>query len=397
MTPRPPTVARRRVLHLITRLSPGGAQDNTLVTCELHDRARYEVHIASNPQGELLPRARQACEDRFHPLPSLVHPLDPRRDARALAELVGLLRRERFDLVHGHSSKAGFLGRIAAGLTGTPFVFTYHGFPFHEFMSPLKRGFYIGLERLVRAGARHYITLSENDRREAIGLGMIRADNSTAIYTGIDFGKIDQVLGSPPPDPLAALGVPANGRRIVLVGRLDPQKAPERMIEAFVQVRARYPDAQLVLVGDGELRPQVEARIDRERLHGAVHLLGYRRDVIEILHHCDVFAFSSSWEAMGRSMLEAMLMAKPVVAPAIYGIPEVVQDGVTGRLYEVGRTGQLAERIADCLAEPARAAAMGRAAQTQIRRLFDARHMVRRIEAIYEAVLAPARTAGPVA
>lgn len=382
-----PAPARLRVLHLITRLSPGGAQDNTLVTCELHDRERFEVHIASNPQGELRERALRACENRFHPLPNLVHPLDARRDALALIELLSLLRRERFDLVHGHSSKAGFLGRIAALITGTPFVFTYHGFPFHEFMSAGKRRFYIGLERLVRRGARHYITLSENDRREAIALGMIGGQNSTAVYTGIDFGKLDSVLRSPPPDPLLALGVPATGRRIVLVGRLDPQKAPERMVEAFALVQHRYPDAQLVLVGDGELRTAVERKIQEMGVGAAVHLLGYRKDVLEILHHCDLFAFSSLWEAMGRSMLEAMLMAKPVVVPAIYGIPEVVEDGVTGRLYEVGRIEQLAERICDCFADPGAAAAMGRKAQGRIRSLFDARRMVQRIEAIYSSVL----------
>lgn len=388
MTAAQPAMRRLKVLHLITRLTPGGAQDNTLVTCELHDRSRFEVHVASNPDGSLLDRAKKACDGRFHPLQHLVHPLHPLHDARALLELVALLRRERFDLVHGHSSKAGFLGRIAAMITRTPFVFTYHGFPFHEFMPAWKRNFYIGLERLVRPGARHYITLSERDRRTAVELGMVREQSSTAVYTGIDFQKVDAVLGQPPADPLAALGIPANGRRVVLVGRLDPQKAPQLMVEAFAELRARFPDAQLVLVGDGELRGLVEQRVGELGLGTAVHLLGYRRDVLEILMHCDVFAFSSLWEAMGRSMLEAMLVARPVVAPAIYGIPEVVDDGVTGRLYSVGNTGELAERIAWCFSNPDEAAAMGRRAQARIRGMFDAGLMVRRIEDIYARVLA---------
>lgn len=378
---------RVRVLHLITRLVPGGAQDNTLVTCELHDRARYEVHVAGNPDGSLVERARAASDGRFHPIPDLVHPLDPLRDARALWQILRLLRRERFDLVHGHSSKAGFLGRIAARLTRTPFVFTYHGFPFHDFMPRWKQAFYVGLERMVRGAARHYITLSERDRQTALALRMVPEGASSAIYTGIDFAKIDRVLAAPPPDPLAALGVPANGRRIVLVGRLDPQKAPLRMVEAFAQVRRELPDAQLVFVGDGELRQAVADAARGAGLHEAVHLLGYRKDVIEILVHCDVFAFSSSWEAMGRSMLEAMLVARPVVAPAIYGIPEVVEDGVTGWLYPLGDTARLAGCVVEVLSDPARARGVGQAAQQRIRAQFDARLMVRRIEEIYGRVL----------
>lgn len=383
-----PSARRRKVLHLITRLVTGGSQDNTLTTCELHDKSRYEVHIASYPAGEQLERAQRACEGRFHPLLHLQNPISPLADLRALIELVRLLRRERFDIVHGHSTKAGVLGRAASLLTGTLFVFTYHGFAFHEFMSARKKAFYVGIEKMVRRGARHYITLSEADRRTAADLGMIGLDNSTAVYTGLDFGKIDRQASPLPPDPLAAQGIPANGRRIVLVGRLDPQKAPLVMVEAFKRVVARFPDAQLVFVGDGELRGDTERAVREAGLDGRVHLLGHRRDVIPILLHCDVFAFSSLWEAMGRSMLEALLVERPVVAPAIYGIPEVVEDGVTGRLYEVGKADQLADRIAWYFDHPEQAQAIGKAGQAKVRSMFDARLMVERIEQIYAKVLA---------
>src|ERR1044071_1663780 len=140
-----------KVLHLITHAAVGGAQDNTFCTCKRHRRSRYEVHLGCNPCGGWGDRARQSC-DTFHPLPALVTPIQPAQDWRAFLALVRLLRREKFDLIHTHTAKAGFLGRLAAGFCGVPLVVhTYHAFPFHDFLPAWKRRFYIFLERLVGA------------------------------------------------------------------------------------------------------------------------------------------------------------------------------------------------------------------------------------------------------
>lgn len=389
------TTGRRKILHLITRLAQGGAQDNTLVTCELHDRTRYEVHLASNPEGRLVQRALTAA-DVFHPVPHLAHPLGPVQDTLALAELVGLFRRQRFDLVHGHSSKAGFLGRLAARLTRTRFVFTYHGFSFHDFMGPYRKNFFIYLERLASAFADHYITLSENDRKLAIALRMMRAENSTVIRTGIDYTWIDEAEAayhhhSP---PLSGVEIPAGYKTIVLVGRMDPQKAPHLLVSAYEKVRRRFPKTRLLLVGEGELLPQVRSQIAALGLESSVQLLGHRTDVAQILLRADIFAFSSLWEAMGRSMVEAMLMGKPVVAPAIYGIPEVVEHEKTGLLYEVGNVDQLAERLCWYLEHPQRASEIAAAGRHRTRAMFDARTMIRRIENIYEQIFRQASSDG---
>src|SRR6185436_6542306 len=113
----------------------GGSQDNTFSTAEQHDRQRFEVHVACNPDGRWSSRARQAGEV-FHPIPTLVTPISPCQDLRALLDIFRLLRREKYDLIHTHTAKAGFLGRFAAWLCGVPMVVhTYHAFPFHDFMS----------------------------------------------------------------------------------------------------------------------------------------------------------------------------------------------------------------------------------------------------------------------
>lgn len=390
--------SRTKVLHLITLSVIGGAQDNTFGTCELHDRSRYEVHLACNPHGQWIDRATQAVE-RLHPLPNLQTPPSLKRDLQALWDLVRLLRRERFDIVHTHTAKAGFLGRLACWLCRVPVVIhTYHAFPFHEHMSRAKHALFRGIERLARPMTDYIFTLSELDRRAGSAHGILEWEKSATAYTGIDFAKLDAAAA--PEITRANLGIPEGWQVVLQVGRMEPQKAPKLLVEAFAEVVRQHPQTMLLLAGDGELRGEVEATIARHGLADHVRILGFRQDVPDLLRVADVFAFSSLWEAMGRAMVEAMLAGRAVVVPAIYGIPEVVRHDETGWLYEVGRVDQLAAGISHLLAHPEARARLGEAAQALTRRLFDLRNMVRKIEAVYREtqlrVHAPGSLPAPV-
>src|SRR5206468_4687967 len=127
--------------------------------------------------------------------------------------------------------------------------------------------------------------------------------------------------------------------------------------------------------------------IQRLWLNGQVRLLGFRNDVADILNMGDIFALSSLWEGLGRAMTEAMLLGKPVVVPRINGIPEIVHHGETGLLYDPGNVKQLSSRLCWLLEHPAEGLRLGRNARELTRNLFDANHMVARIEAIYEQLL----------
>jgi len=378
-------VKKSKILHLITHSAFGGSQDNTFCTCERHDRRRYEVHLACNPEGEWEERARGAA-DAFHPLPSLVTPIRPWSDLRALFQILRLLRREKFDLVHTHTAKAGFLGRLAAWACRVPVVIhTYHAFPFHDFLPAWKRSLFLAMERLVQPLTDRFITLSKRQRIDAGRFGMARPADTKAIYTGIDFSKLDTARD--PQIIRQTLGVPDGWQVVVTAARLDPAKAPQLLIEAFGQLLRSHPKTMLLIAGEGELRPQVEACIERLKLHDHVRLLGFRSDVPDLLRAADVFAFSSLSEAMGRAMVEAMLLGRTVVVPAIHGIPEIVRHGQTGFLYAVGDAGQLARQLCVALASPSERARMGANARSLTRRLFDVNHMVDQIERTYEQAL----------
>lgn len=380
-----PNLKKVKVLHLITRLVVGGSQDNTLLTIAGHDRTRFSVHLASNPEGTWHDRAVQAA-DTFHPMPHLINPIDPAEDLKALIQLVKLLRQERFDIVHTHSSKAGILGRLAARIVGVPAVFhTIHGFPFHDFMPTWKRQVYINLERSVRSCTDFFISVCELNRQEALNLGLLSLENSQTVYSGIDFAKLDR-----PSNLLETrqqLEIPDGWNTIVMVGRLDQQKAPYYLIDAFSRVLKQYPHTLLLLVGEGELEAQLRHQAIELGIENFIRFLGSREDVPEILKVADIFALSSLWEGLGRAMTEAMLLGKPVVVPNIYGIPETVHQNDTGLLFPAEDVEQLAEHLIYLLQYPQERDRLGRNAQTLTRKLFDANIMVHNIEKIYHRVL----------
>jgi glycosyltransferase involved in cell wall biosynthesis len=374
-----------KVLHLITHLGMGGAQDNTLLTVQKHNRNLYEVHLASYPNGQWSERAKQVA-DYFHPLPTLVHPIHLIKDIQCLIHLIQLFSREKFDIIHTHSSKAGILGRWAARLANIPVVVhTVHGFAFHDFMPTWKKQIYILLERISCSCADFYITVSELNRQESVQIKLFKFDNSVTIYSGIDLNKLDRKANL----NLVKhqIEIPEKWQTIVSVGRLDAQKAPNFLIDAFAQVVRRYPETLLLLVGDGELRQELENQVSRLDITNKVRFLGSREDVPEILKIADIFALSSLWEGLGRAMTEAMLIGKPVVVPAIYGIPEIVHHNETGLLFDAKNVEQLANNLIYLLENLGERDRLGQNARNLTRKIFDGDYMVRQIEEVYEKLL----------
>lgn len=378
-------LTKAKVLHIITRLAVGGAQDNTLITVAKSDRHRYTVELASNPEGMWSDRALGVA-DKFHPLPHLVNPINPSQDLQTLKQLVTLIKQEKFDVVHTHSSKAGILGRIAAKIAKVPvIVHTIHGFAFNDLMPMWQQQMYINLERIMRPFTDFFITVSELNRQQAAQLGILSLENSKTIYSGIDFAKLDQPTNAE--ETKQNLNIPPDTKIILMVGRLDPQKAVHFLIQAFAQVVKQQPQTLLLLVGEGELQPQLESLAEELAIADKVKFLGVTEDVPAIIKIADIFALSSLWEGLGRAMTEAMLLGKPVVVPNIYGIPEIVHHQETGLLFTAGNIQELSQQLLYLLENPQECQRLGHNGQQLTRKLFDANNMVREIDQIYDDLL----------
>ncbi len=389
--PPQPAPAKVKVLHVITRFW-AGAGGNTLLSAVGMDPDRYEVWVAGAPGGPLWARA-EAAGVRAVRLRRFKEVLSPADDLYVLAQLVRLIRRERFTVVHTHSAKGGFLGRTAAWLCRVPVVVhTFHGFSFHDFMSPLRRRAYLGLERAVRPMTDGFLAVSPRVAREAVETRLAGPAQVTVAPSAVE---LDEIPSRPDPAVRAELGIPASAPVVGTVGRIDHQKSPLDFVRMAASVARRRPDARFVMVGAGPLEDEV--RTEAARLGVDVLLTGYRPDAPRVGASFDVFVISSLYEGLGRALTEALASGRPVVATAVNGVPDLVVPGATGLLAPARDPDALAESVAWLLDHPEEARRMGTRGRAGVLAVFAPERMCHLIDEAYCRLLGLPAPPAPVA
>ncbi len=374
---------RHRIAHVITRLDLGGAQQNTLFCAAHHDRSRFDVALIAGAGGILDADARRIPDADVHIVPWLRHPVRPVSDLRALLRLRRLFRSCRIDLVHTHSSKAGILGRLAARLAGVPVaVHTVHGWSFNATQAAPVREVYVQLERIAARSTQRLIVVAAGDRAKGLAHGIGRPEQYVVVRSGIDVSEFERP-SVPRNEARTRLGFAPEQVVVGTVACLKPQKAPLDFLRAAALAHARDPRLRFLVAGDGELRPAMESLVRDLGLSDVVRLLGWRRDVPDLLHAMDVFLLTSRFEGLPRSVLQAMAAGIPVVATAVDGTPEIVHDGETGLLVPPGRPDLAAQRVLELVADPALRARCVSGARAVLTREFDIRQMVRNLDRLY--------------
>jgi glycosyltransferase involved in cell wall biosynthesis len=373
-------------MHAITLLELGGAQRNTLDTVTLLDRGRFEVALACGVGAELYREAQTLADMCLFSLPHLVREVRPFADHAALGELRAAIFEFRPDIVHTHSSKAGILGRWAARRERVPIVVhSIHGFGFGAHQSALVRWTFLAAERLAARWTDHFIAVSRRNLEEGVRLGLFAAGQASVIRSGVVLREFRQHAGGD--EVRRELGIPAGAPLVLQVACFKPQKAPERFVALAASLARRFPAAHFVLVGDGALRPELEAARRSAGLEGILHLPGWRRDVPALLDAATVVTLTSRFEGLPRALVEALAAGVPVVAMAVDGVDEVVRDSVNGFLVCEGDVGTLAERVAALLADGELHGRLAAHASDGLEP-FERDTMVREQEALYDTLLA---------
>ncbi len=377
------------VLHPITRLIVGGAQENTMLTAQLLDKARWNVVVVSGPQtgseGSLIESVRKRGISLILE-PSLVREINPLQDLRAIFRLWRLMRQGRYTIVHTHSSKAGVLGRWAAKLAGVPvIVHTVHGWGHHERQRPLVRAYYIWLEKLTLPITDRLITVTSRDIAKGVKDGIGQPADYVTIRSGIEMDRFGHPLVTRAASR-QAWGIPPEAPVVGTVTRLSPQKAPLDFVRAAALILHEVPECWFVMVGDGPLRGEVEKLAADLGLAERLVLTGLRRDVPELMAMFDLFALSSLWEGLPRVLPQAMATGLPLVATTSDGNAEAIEPGVNGLLTPPGDPAALAQAVISLLQEPIRAKQMGQAGRLRAPE-FDVQRMVAQIDALYRELL----------
>jgi glycosyltransferase involved in cell wall biosynthesis len=378
---------RYRIAHVITRLELGGAQQNTLYCTEHHDRGRFDVALVAGRGGLLDADALRIPQAEVRLVPWLAHPIAPWHDVVALARLRSFFRQRRIDLVHTHSSKAGIVGRVAARLAGVRrVVHTVHGWSFNPTQTRAARAAFTGLERAAARMTDLLVVVAERHRSTGLERRIGRPEQYEVVPSGIDVDAFRRP-GTPREAVRSALGFDDANVVVGTLACLKPQKAPLDFVEAAARAAERDSRLRFVVAGDGELRPAVEARVRELGLEGVVRLLGWRRDVVDLLHAMDVFLLTSRFEGLPRAVLQAMAAGVPVVATAVDGTPEVVEDRCTGLLVPPAAPERAAEAVLALAADAALRARCIAGGRRKLGERYEIGRMVRELERLYLGLL----------
>jgi len=388
-----------RVTHIITRLIVGGAQENTIASVlGLRERHHLDVRLIAGPtrgpEGTLEPLVA-GVPDLLTVEPSLVRPIHPWHDARALFRLTQTLRAQSPNIVHTHSGKAGVLGRLAARRARVPIiVHTIHGPSFGAFQGALANTAFRGAERLAARSTTHFIAVAQAMIAQYLAAGIGRQDQYTRILSGFDLAPFfaadnDRQLR-------ASLNLAPEDIVIGKIARLLKLKGHDDLFAIAPELVRRCPRVKFLLVGDGAWRERFERIATAGRLRGRIVFTGLvpPSAVARYVGIMDILVHLSLREGLPRALPQALAAGKPVVAYDCDGAGEVCLENETGFLVPAGDNARLVQSLQMLAENAAMRHAFGQRGQEFVRQQFSVEAMVDALYRLYEQLSAARRRDG---
>jgi glycosyltransferase involved in cell wall biosynthesis len=378
-------MATIRVLNIITRLERGGAPQALLETIRRMS-PEFEIDLATGKTDDAELDLTQETIDSGIPLihvPDMRRNPHPIRDIRAIRHLMRIIKDGGYQIVHTHTSKAGFLGRVAARLCKVPaVVHSPHGTILEGYFSSAVTQFYTILERITAPVSQAIICLTEREIDQYLAAKIGQREQYVAIHNGIDIAAYSQTTQSRQ-DVRRSLSIPPEAIVLITVGRLVPVKGQADLIAALPGVLQCHPETILLTVGEGELHDALVGQAKRLGVETDIRFLGWRTDIANLLGASDIFVLPSLNEGLGLVLIEAMAQRLPAVATRVGGVPEVVMDGETGVLVPAQMPGHMTDALNTLIANPARMRRMGEAGYQRAVAEFSISSTVEQTEHIY--------------
>jgi glycosyltransferase involved in cell wall biosynthesis len=373
-------VKKQKILHIITLSEVGGAQRIVEFLAKGLDKNTYDVTVACSPDGELVSWLREDPDIKIVELPQLVREINLYWDLKALTAIISLIRREKFAIVHCHSSKVGILGRIAARFCGVPSVmFTVHGWGFDHYpIDSPKYKVFVWIEKQMQKITDKVICVSRLVAEKGYAYKILQPEKTAVILNGV---QIKPLISN---KLRAELGIEGEATIIGTVCRLAPPKLPLLFIQiaAMLLAAVKEKPIKFVIIGDGPYYEQCNNLIKELSLKDRLFLLGNRTDVPELVANFDIFTLFSESEGLPVVILEAMAASKPVVASNVGGIPELVNDGQNGFLINNEDKTAIVEKLLLLIEDSQLNKEMSQNSLEKVRR-FSLENMIKAYEDIY--------------
>jgi glycosyltransferase involved in cell wall biosynthesis len=388
-----------KVLRVIARLNMGGpALHVAYLTAGLQERG-YDTTLAAGSlaRGEdSMAFVADELGVEIVRIDELGREISPLRDLVATIRLARLIRRERPQILHTHTAKAGTVGRVAALLAGSRrppiVVHTFHGHVLRGYFGPVRSFFFRVLERRLASITTALVAVSPQVRDDLVALRVAPRERFVVIRLGIE---LEQRVAPEQDGRLESrryLGIPADRFAVGWIGRMTAVKRTDDVLVAFKRLRDNGIDACLCMVGDGPDRTQLERRAHELGVVRDTLFLGYQEDVAPYYAAFDALVLPSGNEGTPVSAIEALAAGRPVVATRVGGVPDVVRDGEDGFLVETGATDDLADRLERLARDPELRERMGEQGRARVLPRYAVHRLVDDVDRLYRSLL---QAAGP--
>jgi glycosyltransferase involved in cell wall biosynthesis len=350
--------------------------------------ASYDFHLVVGPEIH-----QNDFENNpsltIHICPYLIRAISPWHDFLALLWLAKLIRRERYDVIHTHETKASLLTRLAARIARVgPVIYGLHGVSFNDPLSSWRRQFYVWVEKFTIGAADFIVSVSRDAIQQYHERGIGREIPSEIIYSGVDLREFDPTLGLEEATALRrSVGADDDDVLLINVGRFSRAKDQRSTIDAFARVLSKKPSALLLLVGEGGERSLCEQQARSLKVDHRVRFLGFRNDIPQLMEIADIHVLTSLREGLPRVAVEASLAKVPTVAFEVDGVHEIVHDGESGYITPSGDVEMLTERIVDLVVSVDLRRRMGQRAFEHATAHWDHHMMLRQLDSVYTQVL----------
>jgi glycosyltransferase involved in cell wall biosynthesis len=386
---------KKNIAIVITRLDLGGAQQVALYLAKNLSRKKFNVHLICGRGGYLDEEAKKIKDLNLFFLEELIHPVNLIYDAAAYIRLIMYFEKNRIDIVHTHSSKAGLLGRLAAATAGNkPFiVHTIHGFPFHEFQNPVMHFAYLLLERLAGYFSGKLIAVGADVAAYGLKKGVGKHEKYVIIRAGIDLQKFKTTPARKKAglELLQKHGLKGKTFIVAMIGNLKKQKNPMAFVEIAKKVVQKENDTGFVFAGDGPLMENVREALTRKKLNDSVKFIGWCDEPENLLAAADLYLLTSLWEGLPCTLVQAAVAGKPVIASDIDGNREFTNLTGCGALFTPHDSNVAAEKIIEVRQKKLKFR-VNRASLRQ----FDLKYMLVEHEALYAGIPVTVRSKPPV-